>query len=58
MSGDPGGIKKFAVDKLRYVTPVRLSLLSTVERVATLVISYSFESCFVAIFTAVNDGLK
>ena len=29
--GRPRGIKKFAVDKLRSATPVRLSLLSTVE---------------------------
>ena len=35
--GRPRGIKKFAVNKLRSATPVRLTLLSTVEGVATLV---------------------
>ena len=36
--GRPRGIKKFAADKLRCATPVSLSLLSTVEAVATLVL--------------------
>ena len=40
------GIKKFAVDKLRSATSVRLSLLSTVETVDTLVIKRIFRKVF------------
>ena len=35
--GRLSGISKFAVDKLRSATPLKLSLLSTIEAVATLV---------------------
>ena len=44
--GRPRGIKKFAVDKLRSATPVRVSLLSTVEAVATLVIKHRLRELF------------
>ena len=40
------GIKKFAVDKLRSATPVRVSLLLTVEVVATLVIKNCLRKLF------------
>ena len=44
--GRPREITKFAVDKLRSATPIRLSLSSTVEAVATLVIKYLFRKLF------------
>ena len=39
-------MKKFAVDKLRSITPVRVSLLSTVEAVAILVIKHRLRKLF------------
>ena len=42
----PRGLKKFAVDKLRSATPVRVSLLSTVEAMATLVIKHRLRTLF------------
>ena len=50
--GRPRGIKKFAVDKLRSATPVRLSLLSTVEAMATLVWKSIFGKLFPCNITA------
>ena len=44
--GKPRGIKKFEVDKLRSATPVRVSLLSTVEAVATLVMKHRLRELF------------
>ena len=44
--GRPRGIKKFAVDTLSSATSVRLSLLSTVEAVATLVSKRLFLKLF------------
>ena len=44
--GRPRGIKKFAVDKLRSVTPIMVSMLSTVEVVATLVIKHRIRKLF------------
>ena len=44
--GRPTGIKKYAVAKLRSVTPVRVSLLSMIEAVATLVIKHRLRKLF------------
>ena len=44
--GRPREITKFAVDKLRSATPIRISLSSTVEAVATLVIKHLFRKLF------------
>ena len=61
------GIKEFAVDKRRSATPIRPSLLSTVEAVATLVIKRIFRKLFACNITArdrsqdyycVNGGLR
>ena len=61
------GIKEFAVYKRRSATPVRPSLLSTVEAVATLVIKRIFLKLFACnittrdrshVYYCVNGGLR
>ena len=46
MPVDPGEQRTFTVDKLRSTTPVRVSLLSTVEAFATVVLKRRLRTLF------------